>query len=52
MQQVMFSSDDRQRLEEACNDIKIWCTDSWADNRIRAAGSVPAQVYELKDVYS
>ena len=52
MLQVMFSSDDRQRLEETCNDIKIWCTGSWTGNSISVAGPVPAQVYKVKDVYS
>ena len=52
MLQVMFSSDDRQRLEETCNDIKIWCTGSWTGSSISVAGPVPAQVYKVKDVYS
>ena len=48
----MFSFVDRKRLEVSCNDIKKCCTDSLADNRISAAGPVPAQVYKIKDVYS
>lgn len=54
MLRIAFSLKDKEKLEEACEDIKAWSISYARDraNMVAVAGPVPAPVYKVKDIYS